>query len=1029
MRRDRTRRAWVATGAAVTSLLVLGVAPAHAAKLISTTVEAADASARNCIAGVADGAGVVKRTVDVTAPGTLSARLDAASGDWDLAVFDAAGRRVAGSSFFGANEVAEGFVLEAGALTVQACRRSGNARSAKLSVESDTLEVSTPEKVSLVRVSIANAARKAQLIKLGLDLTEHGRDGFVEVLLHGAADARKLREAKFIYTNEISDLVAHDARNRVAERKSPGVGARALPSGRSGTYRRLADYTQEMKTLVAQNPTLVKPITLPLKTWTGMSVEGIEITTNVSRRDGKPVFLHMGGHHAREWPSSEHAMEWAHELVKGYKAGDARVRRLVGSVRTIVVPVVNPEGFNTSREAGQTLGFAGGRPGNDTTETAHFASTVYEYHRKNCRINNPSGDDPPQGNCLQTSAQGARCPNTGLAHFGTDPNRNYGGFWGGPGASPSGPGPLGGDCAQDYRGNGPFSEPETENVRALLSARHVTTLVTNHTFSNLVLRPPAIRAQGPTVDEPIYKALGDQMASHNAYSSTPSYGLYDTSGGTEDWSYYNTGGLGFTFEIGLNGFHPLFSDNVAEYEGTAPAAGAGKGGNREAYFKAMENTANSARHSVVTGTAPDGALLRLRKAFKTKTSPVLDADGNEGARILFDDTLNTTTLVPGAVPGSGRYAWHINPSTRPITAQGEGRPPTGGSPSPPIVRADQTAPQPPCPTYFEVGPASCAAGGYKDEVFEVPPNSATVDNGFANVKLDFAPGPEESADMDLEVYKADAAGNAVGEPLGTSAGGSNPEQTNVGPDPAPGKYVARVINWAAATTYTLTITFKPPRPYIAPAKEAWTMTCESAATGKVGERLSLLIDRGQRKTVNFGAGCRRVVEAGSCVGTRGGVKSKSVGGAKLGRTRKFQRRKLRVSRLRRGRRAGLDRYCVRGGGVMRVGYPTKRFNRKISRRTRKRYRSRAIFIATNSKRFRLRKLRAGSRVKTLRRRLKGERSFKIGKIRWYTVAGKRSRLIFSTRKGRIRGVGLASKRLTSTRRGTVRLLRAWDLRG
>ena len=67
-------------------------------------------------------------------------------------------------------------------------------------------------------------------------------------------------------------------------------------------------------------------------------------------------------------------------------------------------------------------------------------------------------------------------------------------------------------------------------------------------------------------------------------------------------------------------------------------------------------------------------------------------------------------------------------------------------------------------------------------------------------------------------------------------------------------------------------------------------------------------------------------------------------------------------------------------------------------------------------------------MRTLRRRLKGERSFKIGRIRWYTVAGRRSRVLFSTRRGKVREVGLASKRLTRTRRGTVRLLRAWDTR-
>ncbi len=35
-----------------------------------------------------------------------------------------------------------------------------------------------------------------------------------------------------------------------------------------------------------------------------------------------------------------------------------------------------------------------------------------------------------------------------------------------------------------------FSEPETRNIQALVSAHQVTTLITNHTYSNLVLREP-----------------------------------------------------------------------------------------------------------------------------------------------------------------------------------------------------------------------------------------------------------------------------------------------------------------------------------------------------------------------------------------------------------------------------------------------------------------------------------------------------------------------------------------------------------
>ena len=112
----------------------------------------------------------------------------------------------------------------------------------------------------------------------------------------------------------------------------------------------------------------------------------------------------------------------------------------------------------------------------------------------------------------------------------------------------------------------PFSEPETQNIRELVSGRQVTTLITNHTFSGLVLRPPGIAAQGTTVDEPIYKALGDSMAAENGYSSQYGYQLYDTTGTTEDWSYNATGGLGFTFEIGHLGFHPPFAETVGGVE-------------------------------------------------------------------------------------------------------------------------------------------------------------------------------------------------------------------------------------------------------------------------------------------------------------------------------------------------------------------------------------------------------------------------------------------------------------------------------
>ena len=39
-----------------------------------------------------------------------------------------------------------------------------------------------------------------------------------------------------------------------------------------------------------------------------------------------PAFLITGAHHAREWPSAEHAMEFGYELINGYNDGKKQSR-------------------------------------------------------------------------------------------------------------------------------------------------------------------------------------------------------------------------------------------------------------------------------------------------------------------------------------------------------------------------------------------------------------------------------------------------------------------------------------------------------------------------------------------------------------------------------------------------------------------------------------------------------------------------------------------------------------------------------
>jgi hypothetical protein len=472
------------------------------------------------------------RRFEAPRDGYLTARLSGhAHGDWDLAVFRRGrGRPVAASAYRGRREVASGFVRQGDRLVVRACGGTGRGTGLRASIAVEPLR--------------------------GGPLRDRDDAGV----------------------------------NRRPAHRAPSVRGAALSSGPRSEYRRLADYSAEMKQLAAENPGLVKPFTLPHPTWQGRPVEGIEITTDVGARDGKPVFLLLGLHHANEWPSGEHALEWAYELVDGYKAGDPRTRPLVESTRTIVVPVVNPDGFNFSREG---------------------VGTPAENQRKNCR--------------------GGTC----VAGQGVDVNRNYGDLWGGTGASPD---PNSGN----YRGPQPFSEPEAQNVRELISTRQVVTMITNHTSGRVILRQPGLRSQPPTPDETLYRSLGDAMAAQNGYVNEFSWQLYDHVGTADGWSYYTTGGLGYVFEIMSGASHPAYGGVVGEFDG-----------NRRAYYVAQESTANAERHAILTGSAPPGTILRLTKDFANRTSV---------SGLTTEEHFDTTVEVPA----SGQFEWHVNQSGRPL---------------------------------------------------------------------------------------------------------------------------------------------------------------------------------------------------------------------------------------------------------------------------------------------------------------------------------------------------------------------------
>jgi zinc carboxypeptidase len=653
--------------------------------------------------------------------------------------------------------------------------------------------------VQLVRVNVPTQADRDRLTNLGLDLTEHGGPTYVEAVLHTTAEATRLAGAGFTWTVTIPDLGLREIQNNeVNAAYAQATSVSPLPSGRD-TYRTLADYESELRTLAAGNPALVRLFTLSQGSLEGRELLGVEISENVaSTTDGKPVFLMMGLHHAREWPSGEHSIEFAIDLVKNYVAGNARISGLLKKARVLVVPVVNPDGFEQSRKWGDLV---------DIREIDHGGTVTIlgnpgnAYKRKNCRV--ADGQGTPPGSCEISSPGGYG--------IGVDLNRNYGGLWGGPGAS---------DVFADptNRGAGPFSEPESQAVRELISARHVTTLVTNHTFSNLVLRPPGIRAAGETIDEASMKDLSGRMAAQNGYRNIHGWQLYDTTGTTEDWSYNATGGYGYTFEIGPDEFHPPFPEVVDEYVGAGIYAGKG---NREAYLLALENAADARHHSVVSGKAPTGAVLRLTKEFATSTST--------GA--TFKDRLESTLVVPAG----NKFTWHVNPSTRPEVMEHRV-----------LILADQ-------PTRQETTTKTAVVWTPGDHV-DIPFSMPEANVGALKVNLDW-PTPD---DLDLEVYYVNPDGSLV--LVGSSGEFVLSKEEALIELPEAGNYVLRAINFASVTT-TFTMTaglygVVGEDVFGGDIIESYTLSC-ARPNGTVLERVPVVVDRGRTKRVNLGDCLRR----------------------------------------------------------------------------------------------------------------------------------------------------------------------------
>lgn len=246
----------------------------------------------------------------------------------------------------------------------------------------------------------------------------------------------------------------------------------------------------------------------------GKSIEGRElfrlrISGDLSQADSRPGIIFMGAHHAREHLSVEVPLMLANAILEGYAKGDATMKRLVDTRDIHIIPMVNPDGAEYD-----------------------ISGNRYKMWRKN-RSQNSDGT------------------------MGVDLNRNYGYKWGTGGSSSSG-------SSDTYMGPKPFSEPETQAVKALVEKhQNVTMLLSFHTFSELILYPwghtydPIADAR----DRSVFETMAKTMSKWNGYAPQASSDLYIASGDTTDWAYAEHKIFAFTFELDPSsmwdgGFYP-----------------------------------------------------------------------------------------------------------------------------------------------------------------------------------------------------------------------------------------------------------------------------------------------------------------------------------------------------------------------------------------------------------------------------------------------------------------------------------------
>ncbi len=268
-----------------------------------------------------------------------------------------------------------------------------------------------------------------------------------------------------------------------------------------GGYKTLSEINTALDVIVTDHPDIVSTKVDLGQTIEGRTMWAVKISDNPNIDEDETEVLFTSAIHAREVITPLILLNVMDSLTEKYPS-DPYIQHLVNNREMWFILVVNPDGY---------------------------------YYNE---VTNPGGSGMWRKNRR----------NNGDGSWGVDLNRNYGYNWGydNIGSSPDG-------FEETYRGSGPFSEPEIQNMRDFSLAHDFKIVVYYHSYSNLIVWPWGYNRL-PTSDENLYIGLGDSMSVLSHYTPNHIQTLYPTNGGAYDWHYgeqtLKPKSFGFVIEVG-----------------------------------------------------------------------------------------------------------------------------------------------------------------------------------------------------------------------------------------------------------------------------------------------------------------------------------------------------------------------------------------------------------------------------------------------------------------------------------------------